>query len=179
MRYAQGGGFTAEGRARREQVRLRAVEMFEERVATAEIARELRVTPRSVCRWRRAWLAAGPAGVASRGQAARCRLDGGQLAWLEEKLRAGPLAAGYRDQRWTLARIRDLITAESGVEYTLPGVWCLLRREGWSCQLGARRAAERDEARIEAWKARTWAEAKRPRRPSAPGSSSRTRQASR
>lgn len=179
MRYAQGGGLTAGERTRREQVRLRAVEMFGERVETAEIARELRVTPRSVCRWRRAWLAAGPAGVASRGQAARCRLDGTQLAWLEEKLRAGPLAAGYRDQRWTLARVRDLITAESGVEYTLPGVWYLLRREGWSCQMGARRAAERDDARIEAWKARTWAEAKRPRRPSAPGSSSRTRPASR
>ena len=102
-----------------------------------------------------------------------------RLAWLEEKLRAGPLAAGYRDQRWTLARIRDLITAESGVEYTLPGVWYLLRRNGWSCQMGMRRAAERDEARVAAWKARTWDEAKRPRRPSAPGSSSRTRPASR
>src|SRR5258708_33293720 len=113
MRYAQGGGFTAEERERREQVRLRAVTMFEERVAAVEIAAELRVTPRSVCRWRQAWLAGGPAGVASRGQAARPRLDGTQLAWLEDRLRAGPLAAGYRDQRWTLARIRDLIAAES------------------------------------------------------------------
>ncbi len=158
---------------------MQAVKMFGERVATAEIARELRVTPRSVCRWRQAWLAGGPPGVASRGQAAQCRLDGTQLAWLEEKLRAGPLAAGYRDQRWTLARIRDLIKAESGVGYTLPGVWYLLRRNGWSCQLGARRAVERDDRRIGEWKARTWAEVKRSRRPSAPGSSSKTRPASR
>jgi len=179
MRYAQGGGFTAEERARREQVRLRAVRMFEQRLSAADVAAELRVTPRSVCRRRRAWLAGGPAGVASRRQAARCRLDGGQLAWLEDELRAGPLAAGYRDQRWTVARIRDLIAAEYGVQYTLPGVWYLLRRNDWSCQMGARRAAERDEARIEAWKTGTWGEAKRPRRPSAPGSSWRTRPASR
>lgn len=178
MRYAQGGGFTAEEQERREQVRLRAVGMFEKRLPTAQIAAELRVTPRSVCRWRRAWLAGGPAGVASR-PAAQCRLDGGQLAWLEDKLMAGPPAAGYRDQRWTLARIRDLITAEYGVQYTLPGVWYLLHRNGWSCQMGARRAAERDDARVEAWKTRTWGEVKRPRRPSAPGSSSRTRPASR
>jgi len=179
MRYAQGGGSTAEGRERRERVRLRAVAMFEKQLPAAEIAAELRVTPRSVCRWRQAWLAGGPAGVASRGQAARCRLGEAQLAWLEDRLRAGPLAAGYRDQRWTLARIRDLIAAEYGVRYTLPGVWYLLRRNGWSCQLGARRAAERDDARVEDWKTGTWQEVKRPRRPSAPGSCSRTRPASR
>jgi transposase len=179
MRYAQGGGLTTGDRERREQVRLQAVKMFEERMPAAEIARELRVTPRSVCRWRQAWLAGGTAGLASRGQAAQCRLDGTQLAWLEDRLRAGPLAAGYRDQRWTLARIRDLIAAQYGVPYTLPGVWYLLRRNGWSCQMGARRAAERDDARVEAWKKETWAEVKRPRRPSAPGSSSRTRPASR
>jgi len=179
MRYAQGGGLTAEERDRRELVRLLAVEMFEKRLPAAQIAAELRVTPRSVCRWRRAWLAGGPAGVASRGQAAQCRLDGGQLGRLEGKLRAGPGAAGYRDQHWTLARIRDLIRADLGVQYTLAGVWYLLRRSGWSCQLGARRAAERDDARVEAWKTRTWEEVKKPRRPSAPGSSSRTRPGSR
>ena len=158
---------------------MRAVKMFEEKAAAADIARELRVTPRAVCRWRLAWLAEWPPGLASRGQAARCRLDRTQLAWLEDRLRAGPAAAGYGDQRWTLARIRDLITAQSGVDYTLPGVWYLLRRNGWTCQLGVRRAIERDEARVAGFKARTWAQAKRPRRPSAPGSSLRTRPVSR
>ena len=179
MRYAQGGGFTADEQERREQVRLQAVKTVEEKVATAEIARELRVTPRAGCRWRQAQPAEGPAGVASRGQAAQCRLAEGQLAWVEERLRAGPAAAGYAGQRWTLARIRDLITAEAGVACTLPGVWYLPRRHGWTCQLGARRAIERDEARIAAWKARTRAQAKSPRRPSAPGSSLRPRPASR
>jgi transposase len=164
---------------RRERVRLQAVQMFEERVPPAQIAARLRVTARSVCRWRRAWLAAGPGGVASRGPAARCRLDAGQLAELGVLLDAGPLAAGYGDQRWTLARIGDLIANRYRVRYTVPGVWYLLHRNGWTCQMGARRAIERDDAKIAAWKAGTWAEVKRPRRPSAPGSSSRTSPASR
>jgi len=179
MRYAQGGGLTAEGRRRREQVRLAAVERFERRVPVPEIAAELRVSERSVQRWRRAWEAGGAPGLASKGQAARCRLEEAQLAELDRLLEAGPAAAGWQDQRWTLARVRDLIAAKFKVAYTVPGTWYLLRRRGWSCQLGARRAAERDEGAVEVWKKETWPRVKGPRRPSAAGSSSRTRPASR
>ncbi len=179
MRYAQGGGLTAEGRSRREQVRLAAVARFEQRVPAAEIAAELRVAERSVRRWRRAWETGGLPGLASRGQAARCRLDEAQLAELERVLEAGPLAAGWKDQRWTLARVRDLAAARFGVSYTIPGIWYLLRRLGWTCQLGARRAAERNDGAVEVWKKETWPRAERRRRPSAAGSSSRTSPASR
>jgi len=113
------------------------------------------------------------------GQAARCRLSGDQLAELDRVLDAGPAAAGWADQRWTLARVRDLIAAKFKVQYSVPGTWYLLRRRGWSCQLGARRAAERDDGAIEVWKKETWPRVKGPRRPSAAGSSSRTRPASR
>jgi hypothetical protein len=44
MRYAQGGGLTAEGRRRRELTRLAAVERFEQRAPVADIATELRVS---------------------------------------------------------------------------------------------------------------------------------------
>jgi hypothetical protein len=71
MRYVQGGGLTAEGRRRREQVRLEAVESFEWRAPAAVMAAELRVSERSVRRWRRAWEAGGLAGLASRGPAPR------------------------------------------------------------------------------------------------------------
>ena len=114
MRYAQGGGLTAEGRRRREQVRLEAAGRSERRVPAAVIAAELRVSERSVRRWRQAWRAAGLAGIASKGQAAQCRLDEGQLAALEVALGAGPLAAGWQDQRWTLARVRDLVASKFG-----------------------------------------------------------------
>jgi transposase len=112
------------------------------------------------------------------GQATRCRLDEDQLAELDRVLDAGPAASGWEDQRWTLARIRDLIAATFGVRYTIPGTWYLLRRRGWSCQLGARRATERDDGAIEVRKKEAWPRVKAPRRPSAAGSSSRTRPAS-
>ena len=179
MRYAQGGGLTAEGRRRREQVRLEAVERFEQRTPAAVIAAELRVSERSVRRWRRAWEAGGLAGLASKGQAARCLLDEQQLARLESVLEAGPLAAGFDDQRWTLARIRDLVARKFSVQYTIPGIWYLLRRRGWTCQAGARRAIERDDGAIEVWKTQTWGQIKARRRLSAAGSSSRTSPASR
>ena len=121
MRYAQGGGLTAEGRRRREQVRLEAARRFEQRVPSAVIAAELRVSERSVRRWRQAWLAGGPAGLASRGQAAQCRLDEQQLAALDLALEAGPLAAGWQDQRWTLARVRDLVAGKFKVAVHHPG----------------------------------------------------------
>jgi transposase len=42
------------------------------------------------------------------------------------------------------------------VEYTLGGMHVLLHRIGWSVQVPARRAAERDEAAVTAWKEETW-----------------------
>jgi transposase len=179
MRYAQGGGLTAEGRRRREQVRLEAARRFEQKAPAAVIAAELRVSERSVRRWRQAWLAGGEAGLASRGPAAQCRLDEQQLAALDGALAAGPLAAGWTDQRWTLGRVRDLVAARFKVPYTIPGIWYLLRRRGWSCQRGARRAIERDDGAVQVWKKETWPRIKAPRRPSAAGSSSKTSAASR
>jgi transposase len=83
-----------------------------------------------VLRWRRAWETGGAAGLASRGQAARCRLSGDQLAELDRVLDAGPTASGWEDQRWTLARIRDLIMRKFAVQYTIPWTWYLLAAAG-------------------------------------------------
>lgn len=75
---------------------------------------------------------------------------------LARALDAGPAASGWEDQRWTLARIRDLVAARFRVQYTIPGIWYLLRRRGWSAQLGARRAIERDDGAAGVWKKETW-----------------------
>ena len=42
------------------------------------------------------------------------------------------------------------------MQYTTPGIWYLLQRRGWTCQLGARRAIERDDGAVEVWKKETW-----------------------
>ena len=44
-----------------------------------------------------------------------------QLAALDLALEAGPLAAGWEDQRWTLARVRDLVAGKFKVAYTIRG----------------------------------------------------------
>src|SRR4051812_40055032 len=76
MRYAQGGGLTAEECARREQVRLAAAEWIEEGATDAEVAARFRVTRMSANRWRRALAAGGRSALASKGPGgARCRLS--------------------------------------------------------------------------------------------------------
>jgi transposase len=93
-------------------------------------------------------------------------------------LDAGPAVSGWdEDQCWTLARIAELVWRRFGVEYTLAGMDLLLHRLGWSVQVPARRAAERDEARIAAWREVSWPVVKGRRRTWAPGSASKTNQA--
>src|SRR3954452_12948318 len=82
MRYAQGGGLTAEECARREQVRLAAAQWIGGGATDKEVAARFRVTRMSANRWRRALAAGGRPALASKGPGgAPCRLT---LAQLEE-----------------------------------------------------------------------------------------------
>ncbi|MFH8350418.1 winged helix-turn-helix domain-containing protein [Streptomyces sp. NPDC018045] len=174
MRYAQGGGMSDAERVRRERVRLRAAELFALGRSDVEVARELRVTRMSVNRWRRAWCGGGSAALASKGPPCRPRLGEAQFARLEMYLRMGPAAHGWPDQRWTLVRVKTVIGRTFHVTYSVPGVWKLLRRHGWSCQVPLRRAIERDDGGVEVFKGEVWPQAKRLRQTWAPGSASRT-----
>ena len=176
MRYPDGGGLDAAERARREQVRLAAAELIEAGASDREVGRRFRVSRMSANRWRRALAAGGRAALASKGAGgARCKLSAAQLRELQTVLEAGPAAWGQdEDQCWTLARIAEVARRRFGVEYTLAGMDVLLHRIGWSVQVPARRAAERDEARIAAWREETWPVVKGPRRTWAAGSSSKT-----
>src|SRR3954452_17165885 len=145
MRYPQGGGLTAEDCARREQLRLEAAEWIEEGATDREVAERFRVTRMSANRWRRALAAGGRPALASKGPGgARCRLSRAQLDELQVLLDAGPAAWGWTDQCWTLPRIAEVVRTRFGVDYTLPGLDLLLHRLGWSVQVPARRAAERN-----------------------------------
>ena len=178
MRYPDGGGLDAAERARRERVRLAAAEMIEAGAGDQEIAKRFRVSRMSVNRWRRALADGGREALASKGAGgAKCKLTDVQVAELEEVLDAGPAAAGYLDQCWTLARVADQVWERFGVEYTLAGMDVLLHRLGWSVQVPARRAAERDEDKIARWREDTWPVIKGRRRTWAPGSAGKTSRA--
>jgi transposase len=158
MRYPDGGGLTAQERVRREQVRLAAAELIDAGATDGEVARRFRVSRMSANRWRRALAAGGREALASQGASgARCKLSPAQLRELQAVLDAGPAAWGWdEDQRWTLCRIAELVRRRFGVEYTLAGLDVLLHRIGWSVQVPARRATERDEAAIARWTQQTW-----------------------
>jgi transposase len=176
MRYPDGGGLTAAERARREQVRLTAADLIEAGASDREVARRFRVTRMSANRWRRALAAGGRAALMSKGPGGGpCKLSPAQVRELETVLEAGPAVWGWdEDQCWTLARIAEVVRRRFGVEYTLAGLDLLLHRIGWSVQVPALQAAERNEAQIARWQEEAWPVIKRRRRTWAPGWSSKT-----
>jgi transposase len=171
MRYPEGGGLTAAARARREQVRLAAADLIEAGASDREVARRFRVTRMPANRRRRALAAGGRPALRSKGPGGGpCKLTPAQVRELEAVLEAGPAAWGWaEDQCWTLARIAEVVRRRFTVGYTLAGVDLLLHRIGWSVQVPARQAAERDEAAIAAWREETWPVVKKRRRTWAPG----------
>lgn len=163
MRYPDGGGLTAQGRARREVVRRQAADWFAEGVTVPEVARRLRVSRTAVYGWRQRWKAGGEPALASKGASgSRCRLDDSRLRRLADVLDEDPAAHGFgEDQRWTLARVSDLIARMFHTRYTLRGTANVLHRLGFSVQAPKHRAVERDEQAIASWRREAWPAGKR------------------
>jgi len=107
--------------------------MFDQDLASSEIAARLRVTPKSVRAWRRTWSGGGRAALASRGAGgAVSKLDEAQLERLVAELDRGLAVHGWADQRWTLDRITALIGRLFRVCDTPRGVSYLLHSIGWT-----------------------------------------------
>ena len=108
--------------------------------------------------WRRAWRAGGGGpGLKGPGGSA-CKLDEAQLAQLRAALEAGPAAtAGTRTSGGPWPGSRRWSPACSASAYTLRGMSFLLHRLGFTPQVPAHRAVERDEDAIAEWRAVTWA----------------------
>jgi len=84
------------------------------------------------------------------------QLDPRQLDGLRAALLQGPMAHGFGTELWTLKRVRALIERMYGVRFSEVHVWRLLGALGFSSQRPERRAIERDEAAVSAWKRKTW-----------------------
>src|SRR3954469_14114078 len=146
MRYAQGGGLTAEERAHRERVRLAAAEWIEEGATDVEVAARFRVTRMSVNRWRHALAVGGGPALASKGAGgARCRLSPAQLDELQVLLDGGPAGWGWTDQCWTLPRIAKVVRERFGVTTPCPAWICCCTAWGGArrCPRGERPSATR------------------------------------
>jgi transposase len=160
--------------------RFEAARMFARGASQAEVARVLGVTSAAANHWHQAWVAEGQAGLKAAGRAGRKpRLDATALAMVERALVAGPTKHGFTTDLWTLPRVATVIKRVTGVAHHPGHVWKLLRKLGWSLQRPARRARERDEAAIGEWKTTRWTRLKKTPAVGVPGSSLRTRVASR
>jgi transposase len=162
-----------------EERRQRVVALLEQELSLHEIARRLGCHASSVLRWRNAWQAGGRAALTAKPAAGRPpRLTAKQKARLVQLLRQGAMAHGYRTALWTTQRIAALIERRLGVRYHRNHVGKLLHQLGWSHQKPERRAVERDEAAIAAWKRDVWPRVKKTPHGWGPTSSSSTRRGS-
>jgi transposase len=139
---------------------------------SAEVAKELRVSVRSVQRWRRAWEQGGERALTSKGPVSRPKLSEALFMVLGRELARGPVAHGWPDQTWTLSRIKMLIGRRFHTSMTLSAIAQMLHRHGFSHQVPARRAVERVEGAVSGGVKTTWPEVGTPRRRSGPGSAS-------
>jgi transposase len=155
--------------------------MFESGASPAEVAQALEVSEKSARAWRRTWTSGGVEALASKGRPGpKTKLNQRQITRLEQALREGPAAAGWtEDQRWTLARVATLIGRMFHVSYSLKGVALLLHRMGWTPQMPAHRAAERDDDAVATWRKSKWPQVKGSRAGWARGSASSTKRGKR
>ena len=150
--------------------RLEARRLLDEGLTQAEVARRLKVSRQSVSRW--AELPRRELAKLKR-QGRRSSFDEAARAKLRAALLAGPQAAGFSGELWTVPRVRQLIAQRFGHRFSQVHVWRLLGQLGFSPQRPVARARERDEAKITAWKTQQWPRLKKkPGGKDAPSSSS-------
>ena len=140
-----------------EQRRRQAVALLEQGMKPAKVSRTVGVSRASVTRWRQAHQEGGSKAVAAKPHPGKpLRLTGAQRRRLAKLLLQGARKHGYSTDLWTLARVAEVIAMNFGVEYHPGHVWYVLRSMQWSSQKPERRARERNEEAIAAWRRDDW-----------------------
>jgi transposase len=140
-----------------ERTRMVAANMFDQGLATAQIATALGVDDQTVRRWRRGYAAGGRDALRLNKHPGRPPLlSEADRARLAQLLLTTPAACGFDRYLWTTRLIADLIAREFGVTYHHDHVGVILGAMGFTHQKPARRSRERDAARIEAWRREAW-----------------------
>jgi transposase len=173
MSRPQGSAEVLEARRRR------ALALLDEGRSLQEVGRLLDCAASSVMRWRNARRRRGSRALKVRASPGRPpRLTARDHRRLLRLLLKGAMAHGFPTDLWTTARVAEVIEGEFGVVYHPDHVGRLLRNLGWSHQKPERRAVERQDKAIEAWKRKDWKRVKKTPRGWAPTSSSRTNRGS-
>ena len=137
--------------------RVRAARLLMQGKPPAEVAAAVGAPRQTVYRWLDVLNADGIDALRVMSKGGRpAQLDAEQHEQLRRLLLAGPQAAGFGTDLWTLKRVRETIKRHFGVPYSEVHVWRLLGKLGFSSQKPEKQAKERDEAGIGRWKKRTW-----------------------
>jgi transposase len=128
----------------------------------AEIARILGVSEAAVSVWAKKLRKHGKDSLKSRKASGRpANLTPRDKTKLLAKMKAGAIAASFETERWTQARVQEMIEKEFGVHYHQNYISRLLHNLGWSVQQPETRAMERDEELIRAWLSKDWTRIKK------------------
>lgn len=122
----------------------------------AEAAHAVGVARQTAYTWKARLDEGGIAALRSMSTGRPAQLDGKQLDALRAALLRGAIAHGFGTELWTLKRVRALIERLFGVRFSEVHVWRLLGAMGFSSQKPERRAIERNEQAVVAWKRKTW-----------------------
>ena len=152
---------------------MRALELHEAGWTGKRIAEALGVTRGAVSQWLTRARDGGREALRRRSPpGATPKLTAAQREQVPELLAQGAERYGFIGAVWTTKRVASLIQREFGVQYHPAHVSRLLRALGWTVQQPIRRATQRDEAAITAWRDRTWPALRaKPGRRSGPSSS--------
>jgi transposase len=146
-------GSAAELEARRR----RAAEHFQERKPLREIASLFGVSLTSVKRWKRTWKAEGVEGLAAKPHLGpEPKLSELQRHFLIKILLQGPVAAGYRTDLWSCARVSEVVRKQFAVSYHPAHMGRVLHDLGFSPQKPRRVAREQDPEAVERWRREDW-----------------------
>lgn len=123
----------------------------------AEVALAVGVARQTVYTWKRLLDEGGIdalRGVPERGRPAQ--LDANQLAAVRAAVLQSPTEHGFATELWTLKRVGALVERMYSVRFSQTQVWRILGSLGFSPQKPEKRAIERNEDAVRAWKRRTW-----------------------
>lgn len=135
-----------------------------DKLTQAQIAQQLGVSRTAVAHWAALMKNGGLRALQQRVSSGRPRkLSRAQERDLIRCLKQGALAAGFATDRWTLARIQQLLKRQFQVDYHPNYLNRLLDQLGWSPQVPQAFAMERDDELIQDWLDHDWPRIKKKR----------------
>jgi transposase len=159
MSYGVGMRTTREAPPRdwKEGRRLRALELHETGWKAIRIAEALGVTRGAVSQWLKRAREGGRAALQHRPLPGKTpKLTAEQRAQIPALLARGAEAYGFVGAVWNADRVAEVIRREFGVRYHPAHVSRILRAHRWTVQKPVRRASQRNEAAIAAWREERW-----------------------